>query len=155
MITIEEQIDFITGEYDTSLDLYEQTDLSSYLTDMSMYSAILKSLKALSSNDLVLQQNCLHCKTSFTTTNSKQQFCTTKCRVAYFRSKNRLKDFTAKAFEILSTKETEPKFAVGVLIVPDGHCSYEVEFKDETYKGKTMREILNKLRKIEVKNCII
>ena len=149
MIPIEEQIDFIQGERDASLGLYEQTDSSSFLNDAEMYSAIIENLMLIQSNDLVLQRKCLHCNDSFTTTNMKQQFCTVKCRVAYFRAKNRLREFTAKVYEILSGKETNPKFLVGILLVPEKHCPYEVEYKGEIYKGKTTREILTKLKKIQ------
>lgn len=150
MITIEEQIQFVEQEKEACMELSLKEDSLShhYLKDMNMYSAILDNLKLLQSNDLVLQRNCLHCEDSFTTTNSKQQFCSTKCRVAYFRAKNRLKDFTASVNSILSEKETKPKFAVGVLIVPEKQCPYEVEYKGEIYKGKTTREILTKLRKL-------
>ncbi|MFK5950173.1 MAG: hypothetical protein QM500_15520 [Methylococcales bacterium] len=153
VVTIEEQIQFIESEKEASLNLYnndEDSGVPSYhfLKDSNVYSAILDNLKLLQSNDLVLQRNCLHCKTSFTTTNSKQRFCSTNCRVAYFRAKNRLKDFTAMVNEILSDKECNPKFAVGVLIVPSKECPYEVEHKGEIYKGKTTREILTKLRKL-------
>lgn len=150
MPTISEQIDFIRAEYDASMELSTMEENSyHYLKDMSMYAAIIDSLKLLQSNDLVLQRNCLHCEGSFTTTNIKQQFCSVKCRVAYFRAKNRLKDFTAKVYEILSKKEPDPKFAVGILVVPEKHCPYEVEYKGEIYKGKTTREILTKLKKIQ------
>jgi predicted nucleic acid-binding Zn ribbon protein len=148
-IKIEDQITFITAEYDASMELSTMEENSHhYLKDMDMYSAILKNLRLLQSNDLVLQRNCLHCKASFTTTNRKQQFCSTNCRVAYYRAKNRLKEFTASVNKILSEKGVDPKFAVGVLIVPGKDCPYEVEYKGAIYKGKSTREILTKLRKI-------
>jgi hypothetical protein len=114
---------------------------------MNMYSAILKSLKTLQSNDSLLQRKCLHCETSFTTSNSKKLFCSVKCRVAYFRAENRLKEFTEKVWGILLQKESDPKFAMGVLIVPEDYCPYAVEYKGNVYEGKTTREILTKLKK--------
>lgn len=149
MIPIEDQITFITTEKNASLELSGMEENPFYyLNDVEMYSAILDSLKLIQSNDLVLQRNCMHCEKSFSTTNSKQQFCSTNCRVAYFRAKNRLKDFTAKVKGILSEKECNPKFAVGVLIVPANECPFEVDYKGMTYKGKNTRKILTKLRNL-------
>lgn len=153
MVTIEEQIQFLESEKEASLNLYnnnEDSGVPSYhfLKDANVYSAILDNLKLIQCNGLLLRQKCMHCENSFSTTNSKQQFCTNKCRVAYFRAKNRLKDFTAKVNEVLSDKECNPKFAVGVLIVPAHECPFEIEYRGKVYKGKTVREILNKLKKL-------
>lgn len=152
-ITIEEQMQFMEQEKEASLELSirgEITGVSShhFLKDVEMYSAILDNLRLIHSNDLVLQRNCMHCKDSFITKTNNKQFCSNKCRVAYFRKKNRLKDFITKINKILSDKGIDCKFMVGVLIVPDGYCPYEVELRGEIYKGKTTRELLTKLRKL-------
>lgn len=154
MVTIDEQIRFIEDEKEASFEMSTQNEslsmTSQFLKDYRFYDAVLSNLKLIKRNGGTLQKECDYCKQMFDSKNKSQVFCSAKCRISNFRAKEKIRKFNNQVFEILCSKEKEPRFATAVLIVPVKECPFEVEYKGEIYKGKTTPQILKKLKQIEL-----
>ncbi|PCH69414.1 MAG: hypothetical protein COC06_07665 [Bacteroidales bacterium] len=111
---------------------------------------ILEILEAYGNGSLLHseQKRCPACNKMFMPKNNLQECCDTKCRVRLHRAKNRLKEFNAKANEILKVKDPEAKFTVEQIITSQDKCPFIVNYKGKEYQSDNTRNLLTQLKKI-------